>query len=380
AGEHEAYEAELADRIPMKPWSALGPQAVEALAGFDGGADPDYVVMHALVDDGVLYYQPSQTPRGAYPYPERMRFGVWSITKSVGPGLGMLRLAQKYGDWVFDLELIDYLPIDPPHDGWEGVTFGDALNMATGLGGGTTDANPNDMFVDYTWLGDYVDWYEARTTEEKIAALELVDDYPWGPGEVARYRDRDMFALGVAMNNFLKSVEGDDADIWRMIAEEVFAPIGIHHAPMNRTFEPDGGLGQPIMAWGWYPNLGDLAKVAELLHERGRHNGRQLLHPELTESLFSVEGTLTKGPANALKYGVGRYKMGFHYAPFPVDGETIWLPVMSGYVGNRVVPLPNGMTVIRISNAWPAPADVVAAVEDPTSMIEAANRLEPFAE
>lgn len=375
-----AYAVELDDRLPEAPWEELATgSAANALEGF-AGEGGEFLVMSALVNDGTIYYQPSQTSQGPYPYPERMRFGVWSITKSVGPALGMLRLAEKYGDWVFDLELIDYLDINPPHDGWEGVTFGDALNMATGLGGSTVKANPNDMYVDYDFGGSYDTWYRARSEEEKVKELEKVGNYPWGPGLVARYRDRDMFALGVAMDAFLKSVEGDDADIWNMIADEVFEPIGIHHAPVNRTFEEGGKLGQPIMAWGWYPNLDDLAKVAKLLQSRGEHGGEQLLHRGRTEALFSADGTLDQGPANATKYGAPRYKMGYHYVRFRggADKELRYIPFMSGWIGNRVVPLPNDMTAIRISRAWPAPEEVQAAVEDPTSMIKAANRLEPF--
>ncbi|MDZ7748837.1 MAG: hypothetical protein U5K43_08285 [Halofilum sp. (in: g-proteobacteria)] len=149
---------------------------------------------------------------------------------------------------------------------------------------------------------------------------------------------------------------------------------------MNMTFEDDGSVGQPIMAWGWYPRLGDLTKVAELLHARGRHDGKQLLNRGKTQELFSVEGTLDQGPANSTEYGNLRYKMGYHYAPFRTsdDADVTWLPFMSGWIGNRVVPAPNGMTAIRISNAWPAPEEAQAAVEDPSSMIEAMHRLEPF--
>lgn len=379
----EGHRAELAARLPIEKWDELAQSGDgEAIEGFEGETSDDWVVMHALVKDGTIYHQPSQTEQGPYPYPAAMRFGVWSVTKSIGPGIGMLRLAEKYGDWVYSLKLLDYLDIDPPHDGWTGVTFGDAVNMATGLGGKEFHANPNDFFVDYDFSGTYDDWYVARSAAGKIAMLNEVGNYPWGPGLVARYRDRDMFALGVAMNNFLKSMEGEDADIWDMIADEVFAPIGISHAPMNRTFEEDGSPGQPIMAWGWFPTLDDIAKVATLLHERGEHDGVQILHRARTEALFSVEGTLDQGPANALKYGNPRYKMGTHYMPFRPDEDaaTIWMPFMNGYVGNRVVLVPNGMTAIRISKAWPAPDEAVAAVEDPSSMVEALYRLEPFGE
>ncbi|MDZ7748836.1 MAG: hypothetical protein U5K43_08280 [Halofilum sp. (in: g-proteobacteria)] len=211
AEERRAYAVELDDRIETAKWGELaaGPHEAAALHGFEGETSSEYVVMHALVRDGVLYYQPSATPQGPFPYPTRMRFGVWSVTKSVGPALGMLRLAEKYGDWVFNLELLDGTSTSTPRmTAWEGVTFGDALNMATGLGGGNIQANPNNIYVDYTFGGSYDEWYRARSEAEKVAMLDKVGNYPWGPGEVVRYRDRDMFSLGVAMDNFLKSRRG----------------------------------------------------------------------------------------------------------------------------------------------------------------------------
>ena len=42
------------------------------------------------------------------------------------------------------------------------------------------------------------------------------------------------------MDRFLKSKEGPAADIWSMLQREVYAPIGIHQAPTNRTIETDG--------------------------------------------------------------------------------------------------------------------------------------------
>ena len=60
---------------------------------------------------------------------------MFSVTKSLGAAVALLRLAQKYGDEVFDLKIKDYVPVTAGHDGWERVTFGDALNMATGYRG-----------------------------------------------------------------------------------------------------------------------------------------------------------------------------------------------------------------------------------------------------
>lgn len=375
----KAYEMEKTNKFPKADWSILEQKVgKEKLAGFEGRLYRSYLVWSALVYDGVLYYKPCKTKFGDYPYTQNMRVGVWSVTKSVAAGIGMLKLAQKYGPRVFDLKIKDYVKITADHNGWEEVTFGDAVNMATGIAGvkgGTNRAN--NIFVDYGPTKSYREWYSAPSAEEKIQLISKCGNYPWGPREVARYRDRDMFILGAAMDSFLKSVEGPNADIWKMVAEEVFKPIHIYHAPINRTVEPDRSLGLPITAWGWYPTLDDLAKVTDLLHRRGVYEGQQLLHLEKTEDLFSTRGSLRQGVRS--DYGEKRYKIAFHYEPFPDhSGKLMYLPYMLGWVGNIVILMPGDMTGIRISNAWPARGEVAKAVNNPTRIAKIGNRLKPF--
>lgn len=375
-----AYGMEKATRFPAAEWSVLEQKVGKAkLAGFEGEMDLKYLVLSALVYDGVLYYKPSNTKYGNFPYIRNMRMGVWSMTKSVGAGIAILRLAEKYGTWVFNLKIKDYVNITADHEGWEEVTFGDALNMATGIGGRTNKANPNDMYVDYEFSGLYDEFYRAHSAQQKIALVSKVGHYVWGPGEVARYRDRDMFMLGAAMDGFLKKMEGPKADIWNMVAEEVLRPIHVYHAPVTRTIEPDGSLGLPITAWGWLPTLDDLAKIADLLHSRGLYNGQQILHAGKTSELFSIEGSLDQGRDTAYEYGARRYKMSFHYVPFRnAASKLFYLPYMSGWIGNKVVLMPGNMTAIRISKAWPAPSKDQYVAGNPTSMIEVGNKVKPF--
>ena len=77
--------------------------------------------------------------------------------------------------------------------------------------------------------------------------LRTAHIYPWGPGQVARYRDQDMYILGVAMEAFIKAREGPHAGLWSMLQREVYEPIGIHYATATRTIEPHGETGVPLM-------------------------------------------------------------------------------------------------------------------------------------
>ena len=82
-----------------------------------------------IIDD-VVYARACRTRYGDYPYCAQMRHGVYSASKSLGAMLAMLRLAQKYGDEIFDLKIKDYVDIASNHDGWNNVTFGETCTSS----------------------------------------------------------------------------------------------------------------------------------------------------------------------------------------------------------------------------------------------------------
>lgn len=369
------YAREVADRFPMADWSALEVKVgADNLADFESAMAEDEVLVSGLVVDGTFYHKPCKSAAGPLPYCETAGFGVWSATKSLANAVALLRLAQKYGPEVFDAKVVDYVEIPAAHDGWRDVTFRDLLNMASGVGFGTDKRDPNDIDDGYL-EGNYAEWYEARGVADKIAALAQTPDFPWGPGEVARYRDQDMFLLGVAMAEYLKRKEGPAADLWAMLVDEVYRPIGIHHAATNRTIESDGSAGQPIMAFGYYPSLSDLAKIATLYQDKGRHGDTQILYAPMIEAMLAGpdERGLPTGSGNA--FGQGRYFMSFWNARYDASATCkLYLPAMIGWGGNIVALMPNGMTGIRLSKNW----DGNEAVDDYTGMANVANRLAGF--
>ena len=93
------FAAELQQQTPIRPWSAL-PVSSGApwLEGFDGDTAPEDVSASGLIVDGVIYLRGCETRYGPYPYCRHMRHGVFSVTKSLGAAVALLRLAQTYGD------------------------------------------------------------------------------------------------------------------------------------------------------------------------------------------------------------------------------------------------------------------------------------------
>ena len=383
-----AAQAELAQRLPHRPWADLLRHVpANSLDGFGGPVRERWRVIAALVRDGTIYHQESSTPCGDYIYPLEMRFGVRSIMKSIAAPLALLRLAQVYGPYVLTLKIGDFVAgLDSKY---RAVRFIDAANMATGFGGtGSLRTRPNEPLDGYL-EGDYDAWYTAPSHCQKVRQIRrALRPYPWEPGTVMRYRDQDFYLLGVAIDRFLKSVRGARADVWEMLRSEVFEPIGIAHAPIVRTREPKGQQGLPWFNAGYYPTLDDLAKIALLYQDRGAHRGEQLLHRGLTEELLSVRGALAKEgdlslgrqeeSAGASPAGE-RYKMGFHFRPYAgAAGRQHHLPTMWGAGESEVVLYPNGMISIVIAKALGmAPGETAKSDAGPETA-RAVERLKPF--
>ncbi|MBS0388147.1 MAG: beta-lactamase family protein, partial [Proteobacteria bacterium] len=383
--QRQAFAAELAQRLPTRPWQELERDLPPGtLAGFGGPLLPKWQVTAALVRDGVLYYQPVPTPYGPFPYPLQMRFGVRSIMKSVAAPLAMLRLAQLYGPQLLDLYVGDLVKGLP--EKFQRVRLIDLANMASGFGGtGTFNTHPNDGFDGYLG-GDYDGWYTAPSLAEKLARIADWKPYPWAPGTIFRYRDQDYFLLGAALDAYLKSVRGPSADLWDFVTTEVLRPIGIMQAPAVRTREPDG---RPGLVWcnaGYYPTLDDLAKIALLYQHRGEHAGVQLLHRGLTGDLLAARGALDKAgdgspaPATGWTARTQLYRMGLHFMPYVGSRSKalLFLPTMFGSGDNQVILYPNGLVSIRIAKAAEIPPGEAKDQGDEDATARAVDRLDPF--
>ncbi|MDH4220189.1 MAG: beta-lactamase family protein [Candidatus Aminicenantes bacterium] len=347
------FAEEERNQIAILPFSALGKNVDTALLEtFNGGIENEEISATGLICNNTLYLQPCTTRYGEYPYGRHMRHGAYSLTKAMGALIALLRLAEKYGKEVFDLKVADYVMIKAAHDGWKSVTFADALNMATGVGDSMPERlEPNVMQGDEE-QPKFFSFMRAKSKQEKLDIAFSYGDYPWGPGEVARYNSVNTFILSTAMDAFLKSKEGPEADIWKMVQTEVFRPIGIFHAPIMRTIESDGSKGLPIFGYGLYPNVEDVAKLSILLQNNGQHQGQQLLHSgKLAEALYRTD-IIGLPTGEMSEYGEITYHLSFNGLPYRFkDGRIRRISVSTGFGGNHWVLLPNGVTTFRFCDA-----------------------------
>ena len=332
-----AFERDLANRLPVRSWRKLGAAVTGDPVVQDRVAHPREnpdVYLSAVVQDGVVYRSRCRTAAGPFPYCDAMRHGVWSVTKSAMINVALLRLAQKYGAGILKEPIAKYLP-DARRPGWRDVTFRDMANMSSGHGHAGDEEDP-----------DYSCWYNALSEDAKTQ-LALSTPRHYEPGTAFNYRDRDAYLLGVAEDALLKSKEGADASIWRMLRREVYRPIGVANAPANTTLERDGSRGHPLMAFGYYPTLDDLAKIGMLYQNHGAWKGRQILHRQLVDTLLP---TTTAPPPRSPDPG--------YYLNWRVTPVGDWyITHMQGYGGNRVSLLPRDLVGVQIGNEPYVPAE-----------------------
>ena len=351
-----AYRQELAQRIEVRSWKELEDLAtVEGLSELSRNVPIRDVSTAGVVVDYVLYLRGANSRMGAYPYPLEMRHGVFSVTKSSAAALTLLRLAQKYGAYVFDLNVTDYVSVTAPHSGWNGVTFGHLLSMVAGIGDQAPNASVDNTFADENDEDSNV-WFRTWNTFDRQGKLEQAfryGNYPWGPGEIVRYNTAHTYILGEAMDRFYKAMEGANADVWQMMKDEVYAPIGINVVPMIKTIGSDA---LPIFGFGLFLNAYDTARIMQLFQNDGAWNGEQLLHRDLTRMSLYKDGhegyaTASVTPIPGEGFQTIHYLNSFWSFTLTDDTCTVRVPYMWGYGGNFVAILPNGTGAFLYADA-----------------------------
>ena len=382
------HRADGAEAFAIRPIGELaadcGRDLIDALAEGAGAASE---IVAGLVVGDVIYATPMTVAHGAAPFPRAMRFGVWSATKSAFGALALMRLAHHLGPDIGETLVRDVIDVTAEHDGWRDVTVKHCLSMASGIGTASCNREPIDVYADNLTgpenIGSegeachraYQAWYEARSRRQKLDAAFACPSYSWGPGEIARYRDQDLFMSGAAMDAVWKAHAGPQADLFVMVADEVYREIGIRGADMNRTIEPDGGLGLPLTAFGLFLGLDDVAKLGRLLSAGGVHGGEQLLDPLVVAD--ALDTSPTKGLATGQMSSDGDITYHLTYwmlAYRSRQSGPMRLPTMRGYGGNVIQPLPNGMTAFRFAHDEPGEDDRYDALK----LARIADKLEAF--
>ena len=359
----QAIQVEISDQHPLKPIEHYRSEETTALFNdMEQGHGGDSTLLYGLVIKDEIYATPCPTVAGDYPYPREMKLGIWSATKTAFATVACLRLAQSLGVDPRKALVQDLLPEADNLPHWRNITIGDCLNMASGIGTAAEVADPPGIFNDYLLeventegverglesYDHYHDWFLAPSQHEKNVAAFACPSYAWGPGEVARYRDQDIYIAGAAMDAFLKRHRGTEARIWDMVRDEVYTPARIHHAVKFHTIETDSYKEVPLSDAGLLLSMDNIAALGRLIHNQGRIEDEQILDPVILDEVFNPRKEKGLPTGTFTDDGEVYYHAGTWHLPYIANSkESFLIPVMRGYGGQLIYILPNGVTAFR---------------------------------
>lgn len=337
------YQAEVNGRMPVKPLAALAqdyPGTDPAKFATPNGKDPQNVSLVGFVIDGTHYVGGCATRRGTYPYCDSLVVPSYSSAKSVFAGLSMMRLEKKYPG-TFNQKIASYVPACSANGNWNDVTFGNTLDMATGnyaLAGYMSDegaTHTNGLFLAESHAAKIN--YSCTNYSRKAA-----------PGSKWVYHTSDTYALGTAMNAYVKGLEGSGADNYAdTLLSDVLLPLGVGRTAdfTRRTYDP---VQQPFTGWGLMWLRDDVAKIGSFLAANSQSQS-VLDQGQLNSALQRNPADRGLAPLSGYRYNNGFWAHEVSANMAGCSGE-LWIPFMSGYGGITVLILPNNSVYYYFSD------------------------------
>ena len=354
-----AEAAEVANRLPTKPFSALAtdyPNSGINIANFTRGfKSPADITTYGLFINGVNYVGNCQTRYGAYAFCDNMRLPSYSVAKSSFAGLAMMWLGQQYRSAVYGQLIRSYVPQYVDGGDWTNVTFDNTADMATG------------NYISASYEADESSSQERAFITAEPYSTKITDAFtPFPhkavPGTTWVYQSHATFILTQAMNSYLQQQQGSGADIFNSIRDAVFKPLNMSQGSLSTLRTDNSGSGKPFGSHGLFFIQDEVAKIGRLLNNSGGAiNDAQVLDPtRLQESLFRTASPSTLGVPvpdgatpivpNTFRYHNQFWAKYMTTTEFPQYRCNFWVPFMSGYGGNTVLLLPNGATYYIFSD------------------------------
>ncbi len=340
----DAYAAEVGARLPTKAITALAsdyPAAGVNVSTFGSGVTAAHMSKYGVLINGTNYVSGCTTRQGTYAFCEQLVLPSYSTAKSAMVGIGFLRLAKLYGDSVANQIVGSLVPETSTATGvWSDVTLGHTVDMATGnynLAGYQSDEGGLKM-------GDF---FEAETYSDKISAA-LVFRRRATPGTKWIYHTSDSFIAARAQDAILKSHQGQGAEIFDMIRNDVYQPLQLPPDSLTSVRTDNAASGKPFGGYGLFWTSDAIAKVAKLLNnDAGAIGGSQVLSPTLLDATMqrtSSDRGLTTSGSTPFKYNNQFWALQFTPSSHPQLTCSFYTPFMSGYGGITVAMAPNGAT------------------------------------
>jgi hypothetical protein len=344
-----AYEAEVNDRMPAKPISALAtdfPGLGVNAANIGSEQTSGNRSVYGVATNGVNYVGGCETRKGTYPYCAVLDVPSYSLAKSMVGAIGLMRVEKKYKGTQKTLTIGSEVARCGGRQ-WSDVTLLQALDMATG------NYDDPGYEVDEGSQKTEVAFFVKNTYDDK-ATHACAYARKATPGSSWVYHTSDTLLLGAALNNIVKHREGSTKDVYTdILVSELWKPLKMSPTTYT-TLRTADSLAYPLSGYGLTLHHDDLVKVGEFLNKNNASiNGAQMLDSTLyNEAMHKTanHGLRARGSNSRYLHGFWAWNASDASTGSPLCGTTKWIPYMSGFGGIGVVLLPNNMVYYFVSD------------------------------
>jgi CubicO group peptidase (beta-lactamase class C family) len=332
-----SYRAEVSARLPVRPLSELiarHPQLSAAGLALATPKDGDPATLHGVVVNGVNYAGGCETRMGDYPYCDVLDLPSYSTAKTLVAAIGLMRL-ELLSPGARRALISDYVPECAARD-WHGVSFENALDMATGVyreAGYEVDEDADEV----------IPFYNYETHRQRIDFACRHYQRQAAPGTRWVYRTTDTYVLGTAMAEYARR-HLQQADFYtELLVKPLWTPLRLSPV-LALTRRTRDHRRQPFVGYGLSYHRDDIARLANFLNvDNGVIDGAPMLDRDLLQAALQrnpeQRGMSAGFPGYVYRGGVWARDI----SALIGCAHPVWVPFMSGYGGISVVMFPGGI-------------------------------------
>ncbi len=320
------YKSWKTSQFPIKSITSLGDSSKSF--GAEKEVKPMFMSVYGYFDGENHYRGGCSTRWGRYPHCSQMLLPSYSLAKSVYASLALDELEKNYPG-ISKAKVIDHVP-ECSNKKWKGVTFEHALDSA--VGHYRNDKHPLDEA-----LISERGFFTSLTHAEKIKLACGLFSKKDKPGKKFVYHSTDIYILGTALNNFIKSANSPSSDLYEDIMKPLWGDLNLSHA-LNESQRTTDVINQTFTAWGLFFLSTDIVSIGNYLREIAEENPQSIMGSSLQ---------LNKKDRGLDAFsGIKFYNNGFWARKLPGFQvgckEDVFIPYMEGYGGIVVALMPNG--------------------------------------
>jgi len=349
----QAFKDWQESTIPLKALSSLGESYKDL--GSVKEVLPVNMTMFGFYDGESHYRGGCMTRKGRYPYCSELLMPSFSLAKSIFASNAMSMLEMDFPN-IKNLFISDYVP-ECSSKKWRSVTFGNALDMATGQ-------YKYKNYYSEDWYLEQEGYFKNFTHKDKIKSACNFFKKQANPGIKLSYHSSDTYILGTALNQFYKENVSSEGDIYYDLLLPLWNSLQLSDA-LNEIRRSLDNVRQPYAEMGMFMLPDDVVKIGQYFLEIRKKVDKGIMFDALQKNennrgLVAIE--------NLMYYNKGFWVKRFSGNKFGCSSD-LWIPFMSGTGGITLVLLPNNTLYYYFSDgdeyAW-------------DKAVEFANNLRPF--